>query len=305
MKIVPYDPANWRKDHPTGAIAFQHMLKGEPGSPDNFMYILGRQDADFAMPPHRHNFDQIRLPLRGAMNHGRGVVVGEGEIGYFPEGLAYGPQDDPLRDAKPGERMQLVLQFGGASTYGFMSIEQRREAWAELGKVGSFEGPFYIRPDGKREWGLNSVWKQVFGAKIRYPRARYKHPIIADPKCFHWLHMHGAPGVEHKYMGAFSERAVWIELIRLRPHATWSSLDPRARRLFVVLSGTGRIGEQAVNYLTALQVDPGETLELHAAEELTLFLIGLPPIETPAVESDEFDFEEMPATDTAKREVAP
>jgi hypothetical protein len=295
MRIVPYDADNWKKDHPTGAIAFQHLLKGDPQSPDNFMYILGRQDADFAMPPHRHNFDQIRLPLRGAMNHGRGIVVGEGEVGYFPEGLAYGPQDDPLDGVPPGERMQLVLQFGGASQYGFMSIEQRREAWAELGKTGSFDGPFYVRPDGKREWGLNTVWQHVFGVRLKYPRSRYKSPIIANPKCFNWLRLAGAPGVEHKYMGAFSERGVWIEMIRLRPDAAWSSLDPRARRLFVVLSGNGQVADQPVGYLTALQVEPGETLELRAAnDELTLFLIGLPPIETPAVESDQFDLQETP-----------
>jgi hypothetical protein len=295
MRIVPYDADNWKKDHPTGAIAFQHLLKGDPQSPDNFMYILGRQDADFAMPPHRHNFDQIRLPLRGAMNHGRGIVVGEGEVGYFPEGLAYGPQDDPLDGVPPGERMQLVLQFGGASQYGFMSIEQRREAWAELGKTGSFDGPFYVRPDGKREWGLNTVWQHVFGVRLKYPRSRYKSPIIANPKCFNWLRLAGAPGVEHKYMGAFSERGVWIEMIRLRPNAAWSSLDPRARRLFVVLSGNGQVADQPVGYLTALQVEPGETLELRAAnDELTLFLIGLPPIETPAVESDQFDLQETP-----------
>jgi hypothetical protein len=295
MRIVPYDADNWKKDHPTGAIAFQHLLKGDPQSPDNFMYILGRQDADFAMPPHRHNFDQIRLPLRGAMNHGRGIVVGEGEVGYFPEGLAYGPQDDPLDGVPPGERMQLVLQFGGASQYGFMSIEQRREAWAELGKTGSFDGPFYVRPDGKREWGLNTVWQHVFGVRLKYPRSRYKSPIIANPKCFNWLRLAGAPGVEHKYMGAFSERGVWIEMIRLRPNAAWSSLDPRARRLFVVLSGNGQVADQPIGYLTALQVEPGETLELRAAnDELTLFLIGLPPIETPAVESDQFDLQETP-----------
>ena len=295
MRIVPFDAGNWKKDHPTGAIAFQHLLKGDPQSPDNFMYILGRQDSDFAMPPHRHNFDQIRLPLRGAMNHGRGIVVGEGEVGYFPEGLAYGPQEDPLDGAQPGERLQLVLQFGGASHYGFMSIEQRREAWAELGKTGSFDGPFYVRPDGKREWGLNTVWQHVFGVKLKYPRSRYKSPIIANPKCFNWLRLAGAPGVEHKFMGAFSERGVWIEMIRLRPNAAWSSLDARARRLFVVLSGNGQAAGRPVGYLTALQVEPGETFDLRAAnDELTLFLIGLPPIETPAVESDEFDLQETP-----------
>jgi hypothetical protein len=70
------------------------------------------------MPRHRHTFEQIRLPLVGDMNLGEQGVLHEGEIGYLPEGLTYGPHDDPLGDAKPGERLQLVLQFEGASGLG-------------------------------------------------------------------------------------------------------------------------------------------------------------------------------------------
>jgi hypothetical protein len=50
MKIVPFDDTNWKMDHPTGAIYFQHMLKGEPDSRENFMLILGKQVGDFSMP---------------------------------------------------------------------------------------------------------------------------------------------------------------------------------------------------------------------------------------------------------------
>ena len=55
MKIVTFDESNWKMDHPTGQIAFHHLLKGTDGTPENFMYILGRQDRDFHMPRHRHN----------------------------------------------------------------------------------------------------------------------------------------------------------------------------------------------------------------------------------------------------------
>jgi hypothetical protein len=46
----------------------------------------------------------------------------------------------------------------------------------------------------------------------------------------------GAEGVNHKYLGAFSERGVWVEMIKLQPRATWSSIDRRALRLLVVLA---------------------------------------------------------------------
>ena len=292
MKIVPYDPDNWKKDHPTGNVAFQHMLKGEPESPDNFMYILGRQDGDFYMPRHRHNFEQIRLPVKGDMTIGGGLILREGEVGYFPEGTPYGPQNDPLGNAPPGERLQLVLQFGGASGYGFMSIEQRRQAMAELAKLGQWVGPNFRWPDGKEEWGLNTIWKHVFGVSVKYPRPRYRAPLIADPKSFHWLPVAGSSGVERKYFGAFSERAAWVEMVRLQPRAVWSSADPAARRLLVVTAGEGTAEGQAIRHLTALQAEAGETLSVATQAGVELFVIGLPPIERPAVESDQYDTSE-------------
>jgi hypothetical protein len=283
MKIVPFDDQNWAQDHPTGNIAFQHMLKGDPSSRENFMYILGRQDADFYQGRHRHNFDQIRLPLRGTMNHGDGIVLGEGEVAYIPEGLAYGPQDDPVAPYAPGQRLQLVLQFGGASGYGFMSIDQRRQARKELSAIDPASRP-----------GLNAIWKHVFGVPLKYARPRYGSIVIADPKRFNWLRMGGAPGVEQKFLGAFSERGVWVEMVRVHAGASWSSSVARARRLLVVLSGEGHAGISAIARLTAIDIDPGETLELHATSAMELFLIGLPLVELAAEETDQYDPEELP-----------
>ena len=294
MKIVPFDERNWKMDHPTGQIAFHHMLRGTDGTPENFMYILGRQDRDFFMPRHRHNFDQIRLPLRGTMNHGGGTVVGEGEVAYIPEGLPYGPQDDPCEPYAPGARLQLVLQFGGASGIGFMSIEQRRQAWKDLEKTGKFVGPYYHRNDGTSAWGLNAIWEHVFGDRIKYPRPRYKSIIIADPKVSNWLPIRGAAGVDRKFLGTFSERGVTVEMIRIAAGAEWRSEDRDALRLIVVLSGDGSVDGTKVTRLSALQLDAGETLSLYATTEMELFSIALPPVQLPTVPSAEYDLEELP-----------
>jgi hypothetical protein len=288
MKIVHFDKDSWAKDHPSGSISFQHLLKGEPDSPDNFMYVLAKQDGEWSMPRHRHNFEQIRLPLVGSnTTYGPGVVLEEGQVGYFPEGLSYGPQKSALGDMAPGEPLQLTLQFGGSSGYGFMSIEQRRQAGNELRAAGgNFEGPSYRGPDGKRHWGLNTIWEHVFGERLKYPRPRYNQVVVADPKRFNWLPVDGTDGVEHKYLGAFSERGVWVEMIKLRPGATWLSVDQRARRLLVVLSGEGDSGWEPISYLTTIQADAGETLGLSApSSSLELFLIGLPPVVLPETET--------------------
>ena len=294
MKIVHFDENNWKMDHPTGQIAFQHLVKGDDGTPENFMFILGRQDRDFYMPRHRHNFDQIRLPLRGTMSHGGGIVIGEGEVGYIPEGLPYGPQDDPCAPYAPGERLQLVLQFGGASGLGFMSIEQRRKAWKELEETGKFVGPYYHRNDGTSAWGLNAIWEHVFGDRIKYPRPRYKSIIIADPKVANWLPLPGSAGVDRKYLGTFSERGVTVEMIRIAAGAAWNSADADALRLLFVLSGDGAAGDTSVKRHTALEVKAGERLSLRATTEIELFQIVLPPVQLPSVASTEYDLEELP-----------
>jgi hypothetical protein len=308
MKIVPYDDTAWVKDHPTGDISFQHLLKGEPDTLENFMYILGRQDADFHMPRHRHNFDQIRLPLRGDMNLGRGIVLREGEVGYFPEGTAYGPQEDPLGDAAPGERVQLVLQFGGASGCGFMSIEQRRQARRELSERGRFDGNYFRRADGKVQWGLNTIWEHVYGERLKYPKPRYKNVVIADPKQFNWLPVPSANGVDRKYLGSYSERGMWMEMIRLAPNTRWSSNQPLGRRLVIILSGGGVCARTTVTPLTAIQIEADETLEISCGADtgIELFVVGLPPVVVPTKQDTErFDYVEITdAQPLAEQDVA-
>ncbi len=279
--------AEWHKDHPMGTLVFQYLLVGETNSPDNFMFLLARQEADFTMQRHRHNFDQIRLPLHGDMNIGERLMLKEGCVGYFPEGLPYGPQVDPLGSSKPGKRLQLVLQFGGSSGLGFMSMGQRKTAWAALAAQGKFEGPIYHRPDGRKQWGLNAVWEHVFGERLKYPMPRYDHVIIADPERYNWLAVPGASATFSRYLGAFSERRVWVEMLRLNPGAAWKSADGQARRLLYALSGAGQVNGQAVQAGAAIQVEPGETFEVTCADSsstqpLAFFMIGLPPVPTPA-----------------------
>lgn len=280
MKIVSCDAIAWQHDHPTGSLAFKYLLAGNDTAPDNFVLMLARQDKHFITERHRHNFDQFRFAVRGDMNVGKGVKLREGELGYFTEGAPYGPQDDPLDDAAPGERLHLTLQFGGSTGYGYLGPDRLRACRDELRHDGEFVDVLYRRRDGKTLGGLDAVWQHAFGVKLEYPRPRYHEPIIMDPKSFHWTGHAGAQGVEHRYLGAFTERGTWSEIIRLQPQARWNIQHDNARLLAVVLSGTGRSNDQELSQFSAIQVDPGERAEIVGSEPLELLTFGLPIIAT-------------------------
>jgi hypothetical protein len=263
MRIAPYDENGFHMDHPRGTVAFNYVLMGgEPETLENYRYILGRQEGDFRMPRHRHTFEQIRLPLIGDMNLGEQGILREGEIGYFPEGQTYGPQDDPLGEPR---QLQLVLQFGGASGLGMAA--------------GRGRGPASRRPPRERRREPR---------EIKFPRPRYKNVLIMDPAHFNWLPV--ADGVERKYFGSFTERGFWIEHVKVAPGARWTSTAVTGRRLIVALSGEATVDDTKIGRLAALQVEADETLRLHATEEMVLHVVGLPPVQLPAGPSDQFDY---------------
>jgi hypothetical protein len=264
MKIAPFDESAFHMDHPRGTVSFNYLLMGgEPEKLENFRYILGRQEADFNMPRHRHTFEQIRLPLVGDMNLGEQGILREGEVGYFPEGQTYGPQDDPLGEPK---QLQLVLQFGGASGLGM--------------GAGRGRGPASRRPEGERRRERRST---------TFPRPRYQSVLIMNPAHFNWLALPDAVGVERKYLGSFTERGFWIEMIKIDAGAEWVSTSEGARRLIVALSGAGTVEGEPIGRLAAIQADAGEKLQVSATEETVLYIVGLPPVQLPSTPSDQFD----------------
>jgi len=256
VKVAPFDENGFRMDHPRGTVSFNYLLMGgEPESLENYRYILGRQEGDFQMPRHRHTFEQIRLPLVGDMNLGEQGILREGEIGYFPEGQTYGPQDDPLGDPK---QLQLVLQFGGASGLGMAAARGRG-------------------PEARRD----GVAPRRDRREVKFPRPRYQSVLIMNPEHFNWLPVPGVDGVERKYFGSFTERAFWIEQVKVDSGAEWVSATDAGRRLIVVLSGEATVDDTKIGRLAALQVEAGEQLRVHATEEIVLYLVGLPPVQQP------------------------
>ena len=54
-----------RKRVRPGSLEVIRLMTGTPGTPGNFFYTLGSTESDYHTPRHRHNFEQIRVQIRG------------------------------------------------------------------------------------------------------------------------------------------------------------------------------------------------------------------------------------------------
>ena len=276
-------------DHPTGALGFHYLLQGETGSPENFIMLVAENLGRFDMVRHRHNFDQFRFCISGDMEMGGGRRLKEGHLGYFPEGAPYGPQADD------SGRIAMVIQFGGASGYGYMSPRQYRDGRESLSRTGSFEGPVYIREkDGKKTFSINAIWEETMGAKMLIPAPRYDAPIFMNPEAYRWVPVMGRSGVLRKTLGTFSEREVKAEIWSLRSAASYEFIAGDATRLLFALEGHGKAGAQALETHGAVQLDPGESTEIHGEPELTLLSFTFPPVNQDWLEAGLPSFEPVP-----------
>jgi hypothetical protein len=255
-----------------GKFEVKYLLLGEPGSRENFGFYHSRNSSDLVSPRHRHNFEQIRIQLRGAITYARTRKMTPGMIGYFPEGAYYGPHDGT------DDCELIVFQFGGSSGLGYMSEAEFQANMQELKAAGgAFQDGYFTRvgPDGRKinQDAYEAVWEHARRRPITYPDPRYDQPIFMDPPSFPWTP--GEPGISSKLLGAFGEAGPRIAVHRLAPQARLG-LAPHS--IYFVLTGRGHAGADPYRVHTALHLARGEEGSLAAETESEAIHIALPEI---------------------------
>ena len=266
--------------HRSGGIDFKRLLQGTPGTPDNFELSIVRTAGDYFTPRHRHNFDQVRLCLEGAMNYAPGKDLKAGTVGYFPEGTFYGPQSDTSTS------IVLLLQMGGSAGYGFMSYQQLNAATRNYPISGiSTAASSPARPPtavsfartATRRFGSTSM-----AAPSSIRRRAIEEPVIIHPDGFGWLATRD-PGFELKHMATFGERALNIGQIRATRGSRHQVDRHRAPELLFVERGAIRdvTSGEVLDTHSAFRVDPADTgRELEVVDDCVLFFIQLPKFDT-------------------------
>ena len=276
MKIVQSDELPWRRglEHRGGIFHNRLVLEGEPGRIDNFQLSFGKMGGEFYSPRHRHNFEQIRFQVHGTLNYDRDGKMTAGVVGYFPEGVFYGPQtQDPAE-----EPSAMVLQFGGASGSGYLSRNEVKAGMDTLASQGEFKNGVFRRHgdvEGKRNVdGYQAIWEHVNRRPMDYPTPRYSRPFLMDPSAYEWVPT-AERGVSEKFYGSFTERRTSLRALRLE---AGSATTLQGRTVAIVQSGTGRLAETAYRLFTVAYLDWDESLEIVATEASEMLLMGLPDL---------------------------
>jgi hypothetical protein len=175
-----------------------------------------RYDKGYGTPRHTHIFDQYRYNFSGKREIKDGFLE-EGEVGFYPEGVYYGPQ------MQEEECTGLGLQFQGLAGIPYLTHKELQDARKALAaEGGSFDGGVYtkILPDGRkinRDSHL-ACSEYVAGKRLEFPKGRFEKPIVMKPEAHPWIADRKLAGVEHKQVGAFGGSG--IRFTRLLPGAT-------------------------------------------------------------------------------------
>ena len=262
-----------------GKIEFQTLLEGTENTIDNYHVLLADTDISFKSPRHRHNFEQIRYSLVEATNIGKGRNLEIGDVGYFPEGTYYGPQN---QEETGKTSLNMVIQFAGPSGSGFMSQRQFTQAFEDMQALGRFEGGVFRRnvplPDGRiNQDAYEAVWETVNGRKLTYAKPRYLDPVHVREEAYAWVPLADAAGVAFKHIGTFNERGVAVYFLQLQPGARYRLAKLPQSRVVFFKDGTGRVGKHDHwTKWTAMHTSPGETPELVATTLTEALVLHLP-----------------------------
>jgi hypothetical protein len=254
---------------------FKTLLTGEEGALDNFRVYFVRQLGAVDIPRHKHNFDQIRVCLEGGpQNFGSGKWIAPGEIAYFPEGTAYGPEQSNT------DRLSLTFQFGGASGNGFVGSKRLHAAMEEMKAFGTFDKGMFthsgeLKPGQKRtQDSFEAIWEHVNGRELVYPRARYGEAILIKPQNFEWDAQDGQPGFAKKQLCIFSERHLQLEIARIEPGARGVQRSRGGVQVGFVMQGEGSVNGEAVRKYSAFS--GREDFALASQAGMDVLLVGLP-----------------------------
>jgi hypothetical protein len=243
------------------------LLPGVGFTADCFNYVGGEEV--FTAPRHRHDFEQIRISMSGRQDFGRGQILEENWIAYFPAGAFYGPEE--IDGAS-------IFQIQWSDYWVTRSMHEK--AYAELKEMGEFVGGKYRNVDasGQRTErdALNAIWEHVYKRPSAIPTPRYPDPILINPDAFNYVNV--SPTHSAKVLGRFTERDLMITKVRWDREGRW---EFPADRTYCMFTSAGEIlaGEEIYGVHTVVWSDVGERESIGARQGTEALIVGWPTMQ--------------------------
>jgi hypothetical protein len=211
--------------------------------------------------------------IEGESDYGQDGPLKAGMLGYYPEGVPYGPQVNKT------DIFCAVLQFGGASGSGYLLPREVKAGMEVLKAFGEFKDGIFHRNDGvpgrRNSDAYQAIWEHMHGHDMVYPKGRYDAPIFADANNYDWAPVKGGKGVSEKLFGVWTERRTEAGLLRLEAGARHAIIG---RGVHLVMSGAGECEGQPLQKYTTVFLETDETATLRASDTMELLHYGLPDL---------------------------
>jgi hypothetical protein len=220
-------------------------------------------------PRHHHAFEQIRFVMSGEHEYA-GKKYGAGWLGYFPEGVFYGPQQQLTESAG------MVMQFPGPSGAPFHSrLDTERGRVLVRAAGGNFEDGICIWPDGRRQDAHEALMEAIYGKDAEYPAPAFAEQIWMNTNNIGWLPTE-IPGVSSKRLGYFHQRGPAIQMIKLEPGASIPSGTTGAFMIRYVFEGEAEYAGKACPAVSNLYYPPSAPYEaLRSSTGCTILSVEL------------------------------
>ena len=259
----------------TGTLKSKLLLSGKEGSLNNYRVTWETAKESWSTPAHRHNFDQIRVPIEGKVEYGKSVAAPLGTVAYFPESIHYGPQ------FRHDGSITLTIQVGGASGSGFMSSPERKRAFDEMSRKGEFKEGVYSYNDehGKvhRKEAYEACWEFINQRELKYAPARYSGQVVMNPEHFEWIADSEQKGVCRKMLGIFTEKSLRVGYVQVSAGAKLTLENYKAPQICFVSKGTLTYKDHQLARNTAFGIDENEgPIELFASDDAEILHVQLP-----------------------------
>jgi hypothetical protein len=281
MQLIDTESIPWKPvavNARVGAVESKFVREGEllPGvgfTADCYNYVGG--EAIFTAPRHRHDFEQIRISMSGRQDFGRGQILEENWIAYFPAGAFYGPEE-----------------IDGASIFQiqwsdyWVTRAMHEEAYAELNEKGDFDGGKYRNLDESGQQierdALNAIWEHVYQRPSAIPTPRYPDPILINPDAFDYLKV--SPTHSTKVLGRLTERDLMMMKVRWEQDGCWELPADRTYCMFTT-AGEIQAGGATYGVHTVVWSDAGERESIDGREGAEALVVGWPTMQFAPIRS--------------------